>query len=253
VLFRVATDGQYATREMVQGLPRGVSLVSRIRRDAAIYALPPVRRPKGKRGAPAKKGQRLPTPRQLAARRKKGWKTITVCRQGRQVQRDVLGLTCLWYHVCRAVPIRMVIVRDPAGRQDDDFLFCTDANVPDEQIVQRFYDRWGVEEAILEAKQQMGFETTRGWCSKTVNRQAPLAMVLVTLVKAWYARCAIEEPSLLPENTPWNPCKTRPSFLDMLSALRRVLWQHRISLNSRFTARVRDILETVSYALSAAA
>jgi len=253
VQIRVAADGQYATREMVMGLPKGVSLVSRIRRDAAIYDLPPTRRPKGKRGVSPKKGMRLPTPRQIAARRKKGWKTITVNRQGKQVQRQVLGITCLWYHVCRAVPIRLVIVRDPAGKQKDDFFFCTDASVPDEQIVQRYYDRWGVEECILESKQQMGFETTRGWCSQTVNRQAPLAMVLVTLVKAWYSRCAAQESSLLPQTTPWNPAKTRPSFLDMLSALRRVLWQHRISPNSRFTARVRDILKTVSYALSAAA
>jgi len=253
VEIRVAADGAYATREMVQGLPKGVSLVSRIRRDAAIYDLPPTRRPKHKRGASPKKGKRLPTPQQIAARRTKGWKMITVSRQGRQVQRQILGITCLWYHVCRRVPIRLVIVRDPAGRQEDDLLFCTNAAVPDEQIVQRYYDRWGVEECILESKQQMGFETTRGWCSKTVNHQAPLAMVLVTLVKAWYARCANEEPSLLPEATPWNPCKSRPSFLDMLGALRHVLWQHRISSNSRFTARVRDILETVSYALSAAA
>ena len=124
--------------------------------------------------------------------------------------------------------------------------------MPDEHTVHRYYDRWGVEQCILEAKQQMGFETTRGWCSKTVNRRAPLAMVLVTLVKAWYARCAAQESWLLPE-TPWNPAKTRPSFLDMLSALRRVLWQHRISPNSRFMGRVRDIPEAVSYALSAAA
>jgi len=253
VLIRVAADGAYATRGMVTGLPKGVSLVSRIRRDAAIYALPPTRRPKGKRGAHPKKGKRLPAPRQIAARRTQGWKTITLQRQGRQVQRQILGITCLWYHVCRAVPIRLVIVRDPSGKQEDDFFFCTDASVPDEQIVQRYYDRWGVEECILESKQQMGFETTRGWCSKTVNHQAPLAMLLVTLVKAWYARCAPDEPSLLPEHTPWNPCKSRPSFLDMLGALRRVLWQHRISSNSRFTARVQDILETVSYALSAAA
>jgi hypothetical protein len=253
VQIRVCTDGQYATREMVQGLPESVSLVSRIRRDAAIYALPSLWRPKGKRGPRPKKGPRLPTPRQLAARRTQGWKTITVDRQGPQVQRQVLGITCLWYHVCRAVPIRLVIVRDPAGRQQDDFFFCTDATVGDEQIVQRYYDRWGVEECILESKQQMGFETTRGWCSKTVHHQAPLAMVLVTLVKAWYARCAAQEPSLLPDPTPWNPSKTRPSFADMLSALRRVLWQHRITPNSRFTARVRDILKTVSYALSAAA
>jgi len=251
--IRVAADGQYATRDMVMGLPEGVSLVSRIRRDAAIYDFPPKRRKPGQRGRHPIRGKRLPTPRQIAARRMKGWKTMTVSRQGKHVQRHVLGITCLWYHVCRAVAIRLVIVRDPAGKQEDDFLFCTDATVSDQQIVQRYYDRWGVEECIRQAKQQMGFETTRGWCSKTVNRQAPLAMVLVTLVKAWYARCAAEEPSLLPEATPWNPHKTQPSFLDMLATLRRVLWQHRISSNSRFTARVRDILETVSYALSAAA
>jgi hypothetical protein len=251
--IRVAADGQYATRDMVKGLPEGVSLVSRIRRDAAIYALPPARRPKGKRGRSPKKGQRLPTPQQIAARRTQGWKTVTVRRQGQTVQREVLGVTCLWYHVCGGVPIRLVIVRDPAGRQKDDFFFCTDAAAPDEQIVQRYYDRWGVEECILEGKQQMGFETTRGWCSRTVNHQAPVAMVLVTLVKAWYARCAVEEPSLLPEPVPWNPFKARPSFADMLSALRRVLWQHRISPNSRLTAGLRDILEAVTYALSAAA
>jgi hypothetical protein len=253
VRIRVAADGQYATREMVQGLPPGTSLVSRIRRDAAIYALPPTRRHPGQRGRCPVKGKRLPTPRQIAARRTKGWKTITVTRPGKQVQRQVLGIPCLWYHVCRGVPIRLVIVRDPSGREKDDFFFCTDATVPDAEIVQRYYDRWGVEECILEAKQQMGFETTRGWCSTTVHHQAPLAMVLVTLIKAWFARCAAQEPSLLPHGTPWNPSKTRASFLDMVAALRRALWQHRISSNSRLTARVRDILKTLSYVLSEAA
>jgi hypothetical protein len=132
-------------RAMVKGLPENVSLVSRIRRDAAIYALPPARRP-GQRGRPRLKGKRLPSPRQLAARRKKGWQTITLLRQGRRVQREILGITCLWYHVCRCAAIRLVIVRDPTGRQKDDFFFCTNADVPDEEIVQRYVDRWGVEE-----------------------------------------------------------------------------------------------------------
>jgi len=253
VSLRVSADGQYAAGDFVRGLPDGVNLVSRIRCDAAIYALPPQRRPRGKRGRHPYKGERLPTPKKIAARRKKGWTTITALRQGHQVEREVLGITCLWYHVCRTKPIRMVIVRDPAGREKDDFFFSTDARVSDAEIVQRYYDRWGVEEGILEAKQQMGFESTRGWCSRTVNRQAPLAMVLVTLVKAWYAHCAVEDRSLRPEGTPWQPSKTRPSFLDMLSALRRVLWQHRISPKSRFDARVQEILEMVSYALCAAA
>jgi hypothetical protein len=249
VHWRVSADGAYANRHTVAGLPKNTNLVSRIRRDAAVYDLPPKRRPKGRRGPMPKKGKRLPTPRQMAARRKKGWKKITVLKQGRQVQRLVLGVTCLWYHVCRSKPIRLVIVRDPAGRQKDDFFFCTDARVPDQQIVQRYYDRWGVEDGIGESKQHMGFEKTHGWCSKTVRRQAPIAMVLTTLVKAWYAKCAAREPSLLPKATPWYPAKKRPSFADMLSALRRVLWQHRILPKSGFSSRVHRILESASYAL----
>ena len=252
VRIRVAADGQYATRDMVVGLPQNVSFVSRIRRDAAIYDLPPTQRLAGRRGRPALKGKRLPTPAKIAARRKNGWKTITVRRQGRTVQREVLGITCLWYHVCRTTPIRLVIVRDPQGVQQDDYFFCTDAATPDEQIVQRYYDRWGVQESILEAKQQMGFESTRGWCSRTVHHQAPLAMVLVTLVKAWYARCAVEDGSLLPEAPPWNPGKTRPSYLDMLAALRRTLWAHRISCNSTLPPQTRDILQALTETLCAA-
>jgi hypothetical protein len=252
VQLRVSADGPYAKRQVVQALPQNVNLVSRIRRDAAIYKLPSKRAPKGKRGRKPKKRKPLPCPRKIAAYRKNGWTRITVYKQGYQVQRLVLGITCLWYHVCGGVPIRMVIVRDPAGKERDDFFFCTDATVPDAEIVQRYYDRWGVEEAILESKQHMGFESTQGWCSKTVNRQAPLAMVLVTLVKAWYARCATEEPSLLPETMPRYAHKRHPSFADMLSALRKVLWQHRISPNLRASPRVRQLIETVCYGLFAA-
>ncbi len=252
VQLRVSADGQYANRPVVEALPEGVNLVSRIRRDAAIYQLPPKRRPKGKRGRKPKKGKRLPCPRKIAAYLKKGWQKITVCKQGYTVQRLVLGMVCLWYHICRDVPIRLVIVRDPRGKEKDDLFFCTDATVADAEIVQRYYDRWAVEEAILESKQHMGFESTQGWCSKTVNRQAPLAMVLLSLVKAWYARCALVEPSLLPEVMPWYSQKLHPSFVDMLSALRKVLWQDRISSNSRFSARVIELFERVSYALFAA-
>ena len=253
VLWRVCVDGQYATRDLAAGLPREANLVSRIRRDAALHELPSGRRRTGCRCGPVpKKGRRLPSLKELA-QQSQGWKTISVCHQGRQVQRKVLGLVCLWYHVCRSQPVRVVIVRDPAGRQKDDYFFCTDSTVSEPEIVQRAVDRWGVEESIQEAKQQMGFENTRGWCSKTVHRQAPLAMVLTTLVKAWYARAALKQPHLLPQGTPWLPDKQRPTFLDMLSALRGVLWRHRISPNSVVAKQVHKLLAAVRYALCAAA
>lgn len=253
VQWRVAADGQYATRQMIEGLPSGVNLVSRIRSDAALYDLPPTWRQSGRRGAPRKRGRRLPAPWKMARCRRQGWKTVTVQYQGRTAKRRVLGVTCLWYHVCRQTPIRLVIVRDPSGTQPDDFLFCTDAMASEAQIVQRYIDRWGVEEAIFEAKQHLGFESTRGWCSKTVNRQAPLAMLLLTLVKAWYASCARHEAALQPRAAPWYGRKKRPSFLDMLSALRRVFWQHRIIGKSAPSGRIEKMINAVSYALCAAA
>jgi hypothetical protein len=253
VLWRVGVDGQYATRDMVAGLPAAANLVSRIRCDAALHALPSGRRRPGcRRGPVPKKGRRLPPLRELA-RRRDGWKTVTVGHQGRQVKRLVLGIVCLWYHVCRTRPVRVVIVRDPAGRQKDDYFFSTEAAVSEQEVVQRAVDRWGIEEAIQEAKQHLGFENTRGWCSKTVHRQAPLAMVLLTLVKAWYAHAALKEPRLRPHGTPWRPEKRRPSFPDMLSALRGVLWRHRISPNSTAAKQVHKLLAAVTYALCAAA
>jgi hypothetical protein len=253
VLWRVCVDGQYATRDLAAGMPREANLVSRIRRDAALHELPSGRRRKGcRRGPVPKKGRRLPSLKELA-QRSQGWKTIPVTHQGRQVQRKVMGIVCLWYHVCRTQPVRVVIVRDPTGRQKEDYFFCTDSTVSEQEIVQRAVDRWGVEECIQEAKQQMGFEKTRGWCSKTVHRQAPLAMVLTTLVKTWYARAALRDPRLLPQATPWLPDKQRPTFLDMLSALRGVLWRHRISPNSVVAKQVHKLLAAVTYALCAAA
>ncbi|MFA5866086.1 MAG: transposase [Phycisphaerae bacterium] len=254
VQWRFSGDGQYAARPVVTQLPPNANRVSRIRKDAAIYEVPqpPKKRPRGqnKQGRPPKKGKRMPTPLALARRRKNGWKTITAFKQSRKVQRLVLGITCQWYHVCKDVPVRLVIVRDPTGREDDDFFFCTDASVSEAEIVQRYYDRWGIEDAIFEGKEYLGFEDTRGWCPKTVLRQAPLAMILLTLVKVWYARWAPQMPSLLPKTMPWYEHKSHPSFGDMLSALRNVLWQHRISPNSMFLPRVYKIFKTVSFALT---
>ena len=167
VQWRVCVDGQYATRDMVADLPAGVNLVSRIRRDAALHALPTGRRRnRCRRGPIPKKGQRLPSLKAMA-QSPQGWQTITVCHQGREIQRNALGIVCLWYHVCRSTPVRVVIVRDPAGRQKDDYFVCTDAAVSEQEIVQRTADRWGVEECIQEAKQQTCLPAGR-WASRAL-------------------------------------------------------------------------------------
>lgn len=250
----VCGDGQFATREVVAALDHRSNLVSRIRGDGALYEIP-TQPGKRRRGQPRKKGKRLPTPKRLA-KRTKGWKTIWVRKRGKRVKRRVFALTCLWYHVCKDRPIKLLIVRDPAGRERDDFLFCTDPAVAEVQIVERHYGRWSIEDAIHDAKQIGGFEQVQGWCSRTVTRQAPMSMVIQTLVKAWYLTCGVKIACAQPKGAKvcgWLGEKRHPSYLDMLATLRQVIWDSRINMNSAIRGRVRDILTALRFTLCGAA
>ena len=250
--IRVSTDGQYATGTVVKASAQADSnLVSRIRSDAAIYALPPKRR-RRRRGQPPKKGKRLPAPKKLA-RRKKGWHTVEALVYGERVKRRVLSITCLWYHVSKNQPIKLLIVRDPSGEQKDDYMFCTDPTVGEAEIIERFAARWPIEESIHDGKQLGGFEQVQGWCPRTVERQAPLAMIVQTLVKAWYLRYGVKAKSAQPQGTDWTASKDHPSYLDMLATLRRALWTDRININSSLRGRLRELLNTLQFTLCAAA
>lgn len=253
--IRVGVDGAYASRQFLGELPANANAVSRLRKDAALYALPPRRRVR-RRGRPRRYGRRLPSPRELARRRKTGWRTIAVRKGGKIVKRQVWSLVCLWPRVCGLTPIKLVIVRDPDGKQKDDFFFCTDASVDEVQIVERAYARWSIEESIQDAKQQHGFEQVQGWCPRTVERQAPMALVVQTLVKAWYLMHGVKARAAQPRGPqawPWMADKTHPSYLDMLATLRAVLWDDRINSRSPRKDQVRDILKSLRFSLCAAA
>ena len=168
----------------------------------------------------------------------------------------MLTIICLWYHVCKDRPIKLLIVRDPAGREADDFLFCTDPTAHNVHMVERFYARWTIEEAIRDGKQLGGFEQTQGWCPRTVQRQAPMALIVQTLVKVWYLTAGIKAKWAQPKGPKvcgWLGEKHHPSYLDMLATLRRVLWNDRINVNSMPRGRVRSILEALRFTLCAAA
>lgn len=250
--IRVGADGQYATTEVVGATsPCRTNLVSRIRRDAALYALPPKHR-RPRRGRKPKKGKRLPTPTRLA-RRRNGWRTVKARVYGKPVKRQVLSIVCLWYHVCKDRPIKLLIVRDPSGDQTDDYMFCTDPAVSEVEIIERFAARWPIEESIHDGKQLGGFEQVQGWCPRTVVRQAPVAMIVQTLVKAWYLRYGLKAASAHPKGTDWAASKDHPSYLDMLATLRKVLWTHRINMKSLLRNGIRELWKTLQFTLCAAA
>src|SRR5712664_3068052 len=62
--IHVVADSAYAGQEL-KGLPPGITWTTRLRKDARLFAPPPART--GRRGAPRKKGDRLPCLAKLAA------------------------------------------------------------------------------------------------------------------------------------------------------------------------------------------
>jgi hypothetical protein len=247
----VAGDGLYACREFFGRLPPNVAAVSRLRKNAVLRRLPPESAAKG-RGRRRRRGLPLGPLQTLARPAHKG-PAVTLLKQGRKVRRRLWGLTCQWYHVCRARPVRVVFAHDPTGHEDDLVVVCNDPTIPDGEIVQRYFDRWGIEECIEEAKQQLGLERTRGWCRRTVSRQAPLALLFSTLTKLWFVRHGAGRRELAPEPLPWYGHKRGLSFRDMLAALRLAYWHWRLSDNLHSSCQSHKILEPLAYALCRAA
>ena len=138
--FRVVADGAYASL-LRYPLPRTV-VVTRLRRDAALYDPAPPRT--GRRGRPRTKGDRLPT-LDLAASAT-DWTPDQVCFRGQMVERLLWSRKLLWYETARSRPLLLVIVRDPAGHQHDDFFIISDTTMAPAEVASLYSDRWAIED-----------------------------------------------------------------------------------------------------------
>jgi hypothetical protein len=113
--FHLAGDAAYAGKTL-RGLPERVSVTTRLRSDAALYALPGPRRP-GQRGRPRLKGDRLPELIVLAALVRVRWRQAAVWCYDTKHPKQLASLVCLWPTVFGAQPVRVVLVR-PVGAPD---------------------------------------------------------------------------------------------------------------------------------------
>ena len=135
--FVLCGDGAYAT--LAGDHLERTTVVSRMRRDAALYEAPPLRT--GKAGRPRKRGARLPTAVKLA-QAATGFKKVELDWRGRRVTKLVWSREVLWYRVCPDALVRLVVVRDPAGKEPDDFFFSTDLAMSAAEVVEIYAGRW---------------------------------------------------------------------------------------------------------------
>ena len=139
----------------------GITAITRLRLDAALYEPAPPRRP-STIGRPRTKGTRLPTPAQVLADSGTGWQTIVVPGWYGAGERtiEIASATAVWRHGgLPVVPIRWVLIRDPERRFQPQALLCTDPMRDPARIVSWFVRRWSVEVTFQEVRAHLGVET----------------------------------------------------------------------------------------------
>ncbi len=124
-LVYAIVDSAYAGQELLRRRPANVHVISRLRMDAALWTRPRRRRP-GQIGRPRKRGKRVPAPQALAAGWRR-WRPLPVTLYGRTVTPRVFALTALWYAALPEHPVRIVVVRDPTRRRQDEAFSWPDA------------------------------------------------------------------------------------------------------------------------------
>jgi hypothetical protein len=104
-----------------------VTVITRLRLDAALYRPAPARRP-GQRGRSRLKGPRLPTLSRRLKRTHTRWQGCWLTWYGGQIRRLQLSTsTAVWYHSGKPpVAIRWVPVRDPKKRCEPQAFLSTD-------------------------------------------------------------------------------------------------------------------------------
>jgi hypothetical protein len=218
-------DGAYGNRATMEGRPPNVEVVGRLRLDAALFAPPPPRRP-GQMGRPRTRGDRLPTPAQLAAARtvRGTWHRLRLVLYGKTVAPLVFTGTARWYSALRAAPVRFVVVRDPRGRRRDEAFFCTDPAVGAAFVLTAYARRWALEVTVRDCKQALGFADPQNQTARAVRRTAPFAGLVHALVALWAAQRVAAGDDLLARAVPcrpWYRRKAALSFPDLLAALRQ--------------------------------
>jgi len=221
--FLCSSDGFYASLAG-EDIPN-THIISRMRRDANIYDLLGKKRKK-RRGRPRKKGKKLPAPEKMA-KRIHDFRLVKTCERGKSRKRLVYTRKVVWYRVSQK-PVLLVISRDPAGKEKDDFFLTTDLSLTAAKVINGFAGRWSIEDTFKNTKQFIGGQEPQTWKRKGPERAAALSLWIYSAIWLWYLQQKSKRRYFFVQ--PWYPGKSAPSFADALSCLRRVLWRDRIKI-----------------------
>jgi len=251
--FTLVGDGAYATKSLLAHLDERVTFVGRLRGDAALYDPRVPAAQKGQRGRKAKKGARLPKPKEAAAKadRKRTttgdwvWQDVEVTVYGCVRSLQAFAYEVVWPTVLGYRVLQVVVVRDPSGRMRDCYLFTTDRQASLSWVITQFAWRWSIEVLFRASKQVLDLEAPQHWSQESVEKLAPWVWSMQSVVMVWYLTAGYESAEAQELRGLMGEWDSEWSLRHMVQVLRRAILNATIDPNSANEAELREMAKTL--------
>lgn len=210
----VVVDGGYAKKPFLQGAKKaGFTVVSRLRKDAALYSLPEPK-PAGRRGPQATYGKgRISLAKRAGQTR--GWEQVECVQYGKEVTKTIKTFLAT-YRPAGGV-IRVVIVKEEDGWIP---FFSPEPRVTAVEILEAMADRNAEEQVFKDVKEVWGAGQQQVRNIHSNEGCFNLNLWMYSLVEAW--AWGEEEEALVDRSaSPWDAEPRRPSHNDKRKALQR--------------------------------
>jgi DDE superfamily endonuclease len=212
----VVADGAYAKADFLKPAQSlGMTVVSRLRKDSALYTVPGPR-PPGRRGRPRTYGEhRIELAKRAGQRR--GWSKGVFDLYGEKVEKRYKTFLATWRPAGGA--IRVVLVDEPTGWRA---FFCTDVSASVAEILGAVAARFSLETTFRDCKEIVGAgqqQVRFVWANIGAFH---VCLWTFTMTEAWAWGRASEELADRSES-PWDSASRRPSHADKRRAWRRAL------------------------------
>jgi hypothetical protein len=245
----VVIDGGYTKRPFLKrALKQGVTIVGRLRKDAALRDLPPKLRSGQRRGRgqPRKYGKNKISLAKRAGQNR-GWQTIACTVYGNATTKTYKTFLATYAPVGGA--IRVVLVKEDHGWYA---FFCTDPNASVQDILEAFADRATIEQDFHDLKEVWGSgqqQVRNIWTNLAVYN---LNLWMHTLVELWAwdksGRQLVDR-----SDSPWDDAERRPSHANRRKALRQAIMQNELTAVTTVWGLPRQIIRLTKNLMTLAA
>lgn len=243
----VVADGAYAKALFLKPMRAlAVTVVSRLRKDSALWTVPGARVPH-RRGPNRTYGeQRIDLAKRAGQRR--GWATGTVDLYGKPTEKRYKTFVATWRPAGGA--IRVVLVDEPKGWVA---FFCTDPAATVADILGSVAGRFSLESAFRDVEGVVGAGQQQVRLVRANVGAFHICLWVFTMTEAWAWKRDEKELAGHRSASPWDDLTRRPSHADKRRAWRRELLGSEIQAALRAGATEQELQSTAERLLNLAA